>query len=70
MLEPFVFTLEPQNAEEALKDISEHNLNSAKFWRGVCSQYHQTFLEVCAEVDEAKILEEPLDPRGGTQAFL
>ena len=60
-LEPFVFTLEPQNAEEALEDINEHNLNSAKFWRGVCSRYHQTFLGVRAEVNEAKIFEEPLD---------
>ena len=33
-LEPFVFTLDPQNA---LKDINEHDLNSAKFWRDVCS---------------------------------
>ena len=36
-LEPFVFTLEPQNAEEALEDINEHNLYPAKFWREVCS---------------------------------
>ena len=30
-LEPFFFTLDPQNVEEAIKDINEHNLNSAKF---------------------------------------
>ena len=60
-LEPFVFTLDPQNVEEDLEYINEHNLNSATFWRGVCSQYHQTFLEILAEVHEAKILEEPLD---------
>ena len=60
-LEPAVFTLDLQNVEEDLEVINEHNLNSAMFWRGVCSQYHQTFLEICTEVDEAKILEEPLD---------
>ena len=60
-LEPFVFTLDPQNVEEDLEHINEHNLNSATFGRGVCSQYHQTFLEIRIEVDEAKILEEPLD---------
>ena len=36
-LEPFVFTLDPQNVKEALEDINGHNLNSAKFWRDVCS---------------------------------
>ena len=63
MMEPAVFTLDPQNVEEDLEVINEHNLNSATFWRGVCSQYHQTFLEIRirAEVDEAKILEETLD---------
>ena len=61
MLEPAVFTLDLQNVEEDLEVINEHNLNSAMFWRGVCSQYYQTFLEIRAEVDEAKILEEPLD---------
>ena len=60
-LEPFVFTLDPQNVEEDLEYINEHNLNSSTFWRGVCSQYHQIFLEIRAEVDEAKMLEEPLD---------
>ena len=60
-LEPAVFTLDLQNVEEDLEVINKHNLNSATFWRGVCSQYHQTFLEIRAEVDEAKILEEPLD---------
>ena len=60
-LEPFVFTLDPQNVEEALEDINKHILNSAKFWREVCSRYHQTFLDIRAEVDQAKILEEPLD---------
>ena len=60
-LEPAVFTLDPQNVEEGLEVINEHNLNSATFWRGFCSQYHQTFLEIRAEVDEAKILEETLD---------
>ena len=60
-LGPVVFTLDPQNVEEDLEVINEHNLNSATFWRGVCSQYHQTFLEIRAEVDEAKILEEPLN---------
>ena len=58
MLEPAVFTLDPQNVEEDLEVINEHNLNSAMFWRGVCSQYHQTFLEIRTEVDEANILEE------------
>ena len=61
MLEPAVFTLDPQNVEEDLEVINEHNLNSATFWRGVCSQYHQIFLEIHAEVDEANILEEPLN---------
>ena len=61
MLGLFVFTLDPQNVEEDLEYINEHNLNSATFWRGVCSQYHQTFFEIRAEVDEAKILEKPLD---------
>ena len=61
MLESFVFTLDPQNVEEDLEYINEHNLNSATFWREVCSQYHQTFAEIRTEVDEAKILEEPLD---------
>ena len=61
MLEPAVFTLDPQNVEEDLEVINEHNLNSATFWRGVCSQYHQTFLEIRTEVDEANILEEPLN---------
>ena len=60
-LEPAVFTLDPQNVEEDLEVINEHNLNSATFWRGVCSQYHQTFLEIRAEVNETKILEETLD---------
>ena len=60
-LEPFVFTLDPQNIEEDLEYINELNLNSATFWRDICSRYHQTFLEVRAEVDEAKILEKPLD---------
>ena len=48
-LEPAVFTLDPQNVEEDLEVINEHNLNSATFWRGVCSQYHQTFLEIRAQ---------------------
>ena len=61
MLEPAVFTSDLQNVKEDLEVINEHNLNSATFWRGVCSQYYQTFLEIRAEVDEAKILEEPLD---------
>ena len=60
-LEPAVFTLDPQNVKEDLEVINEHNLNSATFWREVCSQYHQTFLEIRAEVDEANILEEPLN---------
>ena len=60
-LEPFVFTLDPQNVGEDLEGINEHNLNSATFWRDVCSLCHQTFLEIHAKVDEAKILEEPLD---------
>ena len=60
-LESAVFTLDPQNVEEDLEVINEHNLNSATFWRGVCLQYHQTFLEICPEVDEANILEEPLN---------
>ena len=60
-LEPAVFTLDPQNVKEDLEVINEHNLNSAMFWRGVCSQYHQTFLEIRAEVDEANVLEEPLN---------
>ena len=60
-LEPAVFTLDPQNVEEGLEVINEHNLNSATFCRGVCLQYHQTFLEIHAEVNEAKILEEPLN---------
>ena len=60
-LEPAVFTLDPQNVKEDLEVINEHNVNSATFWRGVCSQYHQTFLEIRAEVDEANILEEPLN---------
>ena len=54
MLEPAVFTFDPQDVEEDLEYINEHNLNSAMFWRGVCSQYHQTFLEIHAEVNEAK----------------
>ena len=61
MLEPAVFTLDPQNVEEDLEVINEHNLNSATFWRGVGLQYHQTFLEIRAEVNEANILEEPLN---------
>ena len=61
MLEPAVFTLDPQNVKEDLEYISEHNLNSAPFWRGVSSQYHQTFFEIREGVDEAKILEEPSD---------
>ena len=61
MLKPAVFTLDLQNVEEDLEVINEHNLNSATFWRGVCLQYHQTFLEIRAEVDEANILEEPLN---------
>ena len=44
MLEPAVFTLDPQNVEEDLEYINEQKLNLATFWRGVCSQYHQTFL--------------------------
>ena len=60
-LEPAVFTLDPQNVKEDLEVINEYNLNSATFWRGVCSQYHQTFLEICTEVNEANILEEPLN---------
>ena len=60
-LEPAVFTLDPQNVKEDLEVINEHNLNSATLWRGVFSQYNQTFLEIHAEVDEAKILEETLD---------
>ena len=60
-LEPAVFTLDPQNVEENLEVINEHNLNSVTSWRGVCSQYHQTFLEIHAEVDEANILEGPLN---------
>ena len=35
--ETVVFTLDPQNVEEALEYINEHNHNSAKFWREVCS---------------------------------
>ena len=58
-LEPFVFTLDPQNVEEDLEYINEHNLNSATFWRGVCSQYHQTFLKILAEVHEAKYWKSP-----------
>ena len=61
MLEPAVFTLDPQNVEEDLEVINKHNLNAAMFWRGACLQYHQTFLEIHAEVDEANILEEPLN---------
>ena len=57
-LESAVFTLDPQNVKEDLEVINEHNLNSATFWRGVCLQYHQTFLEIRAE---ANILEEPLN---------
>ena len=61
MLELLAFTLDPQNVEEDLEVINEHNLNSATFWRGVCSQYHQTFLKICAEVNGANILEDPLN---------
>ena len=46
MLEPAVFTLDLQNVKEDLEVTNEHNLNSATFWREVCSQYHQTFLEI------------------------
>ena len=38
MLEPAVFTLDPHNVEEDLEVINENSLNSATFWRGVCSQ--------------------------------
>ena len=58
-LEPFVFTLDPQNVEEALEYINEHNLNPAVASFG--ETFAQTFIEVRAEIYEAKILEEPLD---------
>ena len=49
-LEPFVFTLDPQNVEEALEYINEHNLNSAKFWRDNClkpsSKYAQKSMKL------------------------
>ena len=59
MLEPAVFTFDPQNVEEDLEVINEHNLNSATFWRGVCSQCHQTFLEI-ESLNAAKIEEKLL----------
>ena len=57
-LQPAVFTLDPQNVKE---DFEVINLNSTTFWREVCLQYYQTFLEIRREVDEANILEESLN---------